>query len=446
MNPIISISGARGIIDESFSSEEVLRLSQAFGSFMPEKAVIAIARDTRVTGEMLKLAAISGLLSAGCDVVDLDIVPTPTLQFYVRKMKIDGGIIVTASHNPIQWNALKFYKKSGQLFNYKDIEKLKKIYFSREFKIRIYKNIGTYRQDDSACDIHIYGVIKNLYNLQKIKKRRFKVVIDSCNGAGSYITPKFLKLLNCDVTELYTKPDGYFPRGAEPLSANLKDLSKTVKKVRADIGFAQDPDADRLAIVDEKGIPIGEEFTLAFAARYVLKKTKGPVVANLSTSKMIEDVAIEMNVPIYRTPVGEMNVSNKMQAIKSPIGGEGNGGVIYPVVNYGRDSLVGIGLVLCMLAEEGRSVSELARTYKKYYMIKEKAKKVKNKDKQILQYFRKNHKIKKIDERDGLYIKTEFLWVHVRPSNTEPIYRIIIEGEDKGQVKKIVNDLKNLMK
>ncbi len=442
MNPIISISGVRGIIDKSFSSEEVMRLAQAFGSLMPERAVTAVARDTRITGEMLKMAAISGLLSVGCNVVDLDIVPTPTLQFYVRKMKIDGGIIITASHNPIEWNAVKFYKKSGQHFDYKNVKELKSAYINKKFKIKTYKGIGKYQQDDSASDKHIYAVLANLYNLNKIKKKRFKVVIDSCNGAGSFITPKFLKMLNCDITELYTMPDGYFPRGSEPVPANLNDLSKMVKKVKADIGFAQDPDADRLAIVDEKGLPIGEEYTLPFAVKYVLKKTKGPVTANLSTSKMIEDAAIEMNVPIYRTPVGEMNVAKEMQAKKCPVGGEGNGGVIYPAVNYGRDSLVGIGFVLGMLAGEGITVSELKNTFKKYYMIKDKVKNANMQEKQILQYFNKNFKLKKIDKRDGLYIKTETLWAQIRPSNTEPIHRIVIEGEDKNQVRKIFNDLK----
>jgi len=448
MNPIVGISGIRGVIEKTFSVREVQDYAMSFGSMFPKDSNIAVARDSRITGFMLKNAVISGLLSVGCNVIDLDMVPTPTLQFYVRNKGLAGGIIITASHNPIKWNALKFYKKNGKLIDKKDIEKLKEIYKTKNFKIKTYDKIGIYREDDSVFSLHINEVLKNLYNLKEIKKRRFKVVIDSCNGAGSFITPEFLKKLNCEVISIYTNPDGYFPRGAEPIPSNLNDLAEKVKKTKAHIGFAQDPDADRLAIVNEKGEPIGEELTLALATKYMLYREKGDLVCNLSTSKVMEDIAEGFGVRLYRTPVGEMNVAKMLISKNALIGGEGNGGVIYPPINYGRDSLVGIGFVLGLLALENKDVSELVDEFKKYTMIKDKVTYIKKTMpyEKILKFIQKNYKIIKISRIDGLYIKTERFWAHIRPSNTEPIFRVIVEGEDKNFTLNIVKKIKEILK
>lgn len=440
---MMSVSGVRGVVGETFTPELIVKAGSALAKFTGSGRIV-IGRDTRPTGETISKALESVLVLSGCDVINLGIVPTPTVGLMVRELKAAGGIVITASHNPIEWNAFKFMNSRGIFLNSKDIQKLFS-YMDGDFKYVKWDKTGKITYDSSSHKVHITRVI-NAVNRERIRKKRFKVVLDSVNGAGSEITLKLLSELNCRIIPLYCDMHSRFPRGAEPLPENLKGLSKAVKQYKADIGFAQDPDADRLAIVNEKGNPIGEENTLALVVEHILSRRKGGVVINLSTTKAIEDIADKYGVKVKRTKVGEINVVDEMLKSRALIGGEGNGGVISPEVHPGRDSLAGIGYVLEMMAERSKSVSELVNELPQYVMRKGKV--------TLDNPENSSRLIKKIDSRfrcerisriDGLridFIKHDGFkggWVHLRSSNTEPVFRIISEGRDSKQADDIYN-------
>ena len=427
-----SVSGIRGIVGESFTPDLLSQAVSAFTKHIGCGAVV-VGRDSRPTGEAVSMNLISSLLLAGCNVIDIGIVPTPTVQIMVTEFKAGGGIVISASHNPIEWNALKFINSSGTFFTSSEINKLFKLMDSPPL-FRRWDRVGKYTKDNSAEDIHIKKVL-DCIDIKKIQKRKLHVVLDSVNGAGSLITPKLLSRLNCKVTAINCKPDGLFPRGAEPLPENLSQLSEAVIKNRADIGFAQDPDADRLAIVDETGKPIGEEYTIALAAEHILSKRKGSVVVNLSTTKAVEDIAAKFKVNFYRAKVGEINVVEEMKRRGAVIGGEGNGGVISPEIHLGRDSLAGIGYILEMMTERDKKVSDIVNELPSYYMKKGKVSLKKGIDiDSVLANIKKQFKNEKISAIDGLridfnnHIEFKNGWVHLRSSNTEPIFRIISES------------------
>jgi len=428
-----SVSGIRGIVGESFTPELLASAGSAFAKYAGYGTVV-VGRDSRPTGEAVSMNLISVLLLAGCDVIDIGIVPTPTVQVMVEELKAAGGIVLSASHNPVEWNALKLINSHGTFLTPAEIKKLFKL-MDAPVSFQKWNKMGKLKVINNAGEIHLNRIFK-IIDLKKIRERKLHVVLDSVNGAGSIITPDFLRQLNCKVTELNCTPDGLFPRGAEPLPENLKQLSEAVIKHKADIGFAQDPDADRLAIVDENGKPLGEEYTIALVAEHLLSKKKGGVVVNLSTTRAVEDVASKYNVSFYRSKVGEINVVEEMKKRNALIGGEGNGGVISPEVHLGRDSLAGIAYILEMMSSKKKKISDIMKEMPQYYMKKGKVTLSGKADvTEILNKIKNQFKGEKISSIDGLridFIKNDRFkngWVHLRSSNTEPIFRIIAESD-----------------
>ncbi len=435
-----SVSGIRGVVGDTLTPDLIVKVGSAFSKYTG-KGTIVIGRDTRPTGSVILNILESVLILSGCDVINIGIVPTPTVELMVRELKANGGIVISASHNPVEWNAFKLINSSGLFLNSKEISGFFK-FMEQDFKYELWDKIGKVTYNNSAPDVHIKKVL-SVINANSIKRKKYKVVVDSVNGAGSEITLKLLSGLNCDIVPLYCDINGGFPRGAEPVPENLIALSRAVRKYKADVGFAQDPDADRLAIVDENGSPVGEENTLVLVTEHLLSKAKGRVVINLSTTKAIEDIGRKYGVTVKRTRVGEINVTDEMKK-GARIGGEGNGGVISPEINMGRDSLAGIGYILEMMAERGKSISELVRSVPQYIMKKGKVEFDKKTDNgKIFEVIRKEFKGEKVSQIDGLridFIKhAEFAggWVHLRPSNTEPVFRIISEGRDGKQAAQI---------
>ena len=434
------ISGVRGVVGKSLTPDVALRYSSAFGNLCRSGKVV-MGRDSRTSGEMIKSAVISGLLSTGCSAVDLGICATPTVEIAVPGLKARGGIIITASHNPIQWNALKFVGSDGIFLSPKANQKLFDLVQNGRIKYQPWNKIGKVISDFTWSKIHIEKILRLKYiNVNQIRQKKFKVVLDCCNGAGGVVSPDLLKALGCTVIELNCQPNGLFPHDPEPIPRNLASLCRAVKKHSADLGFANDPDVDRLAIVSEKGIPLGEEATLALATRFILgKKPKSPVVTNISTSRMMDDIAKEFDSKVYRTKVGEVHVARKLKQVKGEIGGEGNGGVILPELHCGRDALVGMALILEFLAESCKSVSRLASELPRYFMVKEKTRLPRNFERNLSRLKRK-YSHGKINLLDGLRIDYDDFWLQVRKSNTEPQVRIIAEARSKQKAGKLVAD------
>jgi len=391
---------------------------------------VVVGRDTRQSGMMVKHGVFMGLMSTGCQVIDLDVCPTPSCSMMVQELGAAGAVMITGSHNPIEWNALKFMNSRGDILNEEEGKRLLDIYYAGDFEKAPWSNLVPVREDYSTADKHIERVLA-VTDVEKIRKARIKVVLDSCNGAGSVITPRLLDRLGCEVVKIHCVPDGLFPHNPEPVFINLGDLCQKVPLERADIGFAQDADADRLAIVDEKGTYLGEEYTLALAVRHVLSHRKGPVAINMSTSRVSEDIASGFGCPVHRTKVGEANVAQRMREVDCVIGGEGNGGVIDPRIHYVRDSLAGIALALSCLAEEGRPLSKIVSKIPRYYISKQKTPCHRDVAARLIERVREQYRDGKVDTTDGLRIDWDDRWVHVRPSNTEPAVRVIAEAKTR---------------
>ncbi len=444
-----SISGIRGIVGETVTPDLIVKVGSAFARYT-KKGKIIIGRDSRPSGEAISDGMKSVLSLSGCSVIDIGIVPTPTVQIIVEEFKAAGGIVISASHNPIEWNAFKLITSSGLFLNSKEMKKFFELMDGNPEFVK-WDRIGRIDRNNSAGEIHINRVLEVL-DRASIRNKKFKIVLDSVNGAGSVVTQNLLHELGCETVPLYCDMNGEFPRGAEPLAENLKDLAQAVIKHGADIGFAQDPDADRLAIVDEKGRPIGEEYTLALVTEHMLSMEKGRVVTNLSTTRAIDDIAARYDVQVKRTQVGEINVADEMKKRGARIGGEGNGGVISPEVHLGRDSLVGIGYILQMMADRDKSLSMLMSELPQYVMKKGKIKFDKKKSlAPLLSGIQKTWKMEKISSIDGLRIDfkkhPEFKggWVHLRPSNTEPVFRIISEGKDPAHAEAIYKHFEKMI-
>jgi len=438
----IGVSGIRGIVGRSLTREVSSGFIKAFAAFVG-KGMVIVARDTRASGKALEDLAVSDLTSLGINAIKAGICPTPTALFIVKKLKLNGAVIITASHNPPEWNGYKFASKNGVFLNAGENKRLIGIYRSGRSKISGKKGSIINLSDPFEC--HIKAVLTSV-DAGNIRRKKFKVVLDSCNGAGSLITVRLLKKLNCRVVPLFTDPSKDFPRGAEPVPSNLHALCAKVKKVKADIGFAQDPDADRLSIVDEKGRAIGEEYSLALSAMHVLSlsgpKAKRKIVTNLSTSMMIDDVAKKYGARVIRTKVGEINVVEKLMKVKAIIGGEGNGGIIYPKVLASRDSLTGIALILGLMADRNKNISAIASEVPKYHMVKSKILCRSKKDAQrIINRARSLRGNGKISSIDGIKVIFRDSWIHVRPSNTEPVIRIIAEGRNRNAVEELLRSL-----
>jgi len=429
----------RGVIGESLTPSLLTRFSQAFGTYVGPGTIV-IGRDPRRSGEMVRQAVIAGLLSSGCRVVDVGMCPVPTVQLLVRHLRALGGVAITASHNPAEWNALKFIGANGLFLSGDNAREMLDIYHQGEYTKVTGTEMRGMESLPGATDLHIKTILGVLGQVPA-ERRKLRVVLDACNGAGSVVGPRLLEALGAEVITININPDGTFPRPAEPLPENLGALSAAVKEHRADIGFAQDMDADRLAIVSEQGIPIGEDYTLVLAALRVLNHERGPVVANLSSTSVLQSVATKFDCPLFLTKIGEVNVTQEMEKQKAVIGGEGNGGVIYPRINFARDSLVGMGLVLHLLAETGQTVTQLVDSLPRFSMLKEKLPCPSHKISAVLRMLRDEYASYSMDVRDGVKVMLPNAWFLVRGSNTEPIIRVIAEAQTEKDARKILAEV-----
>jgi phosphomannomutase len=448
---IKSISGIRGTIGgfpgANLTPADIMKFTLAFGTWVLEQEgnrKVVIGRDARVSGEMVNNIVVGSLLSIGIDVVDLGLSTTPTVEIAVHEEKAGGGIIITASHNPKQWNALKLLNSHGEFISAKAGEELLQIAENRTIEFEEVNALGTYSKDDSYIDRHIEKILKlKLVDVEAIKARNFKIVIDCVNSTGGIAMPKLLKALGVEqVTELYTEPNGLFPHNPEPLPENLNELSLTVKKTNADLGLCVDPDVDRLAFVCEDGNMFGEEYTLVAVADYVLKNKKGNTVSNLSSTRALRDVTEKAGCEYHASAVGEVNVVEKMKEVKAVIGGEGNGGIIYPELHYGRDAMVGTALFLSHLAKFGKTISLLRSSYPSYYIAKKKVDLDLSTNIDLLfEEIENKYRKQPINTIDGVKIEFDNDWVHLRRSNTEPIIRIYAESSSETTANNIAEQL-----
>jgi len=446
----ISISGIRGFFPETLSPEICLDFAKAFGAYLPEKEKTASSRkvvvgcDPRASSETIREIVFRGLISSGCRVIDLGVCPTPTVGIMVRELKAAGGVVITASHNPLPWNGLKFMREDGIFLNEGQANELIRIYHSKEFREN--KN-GDLVSNPSAIDIHIKKILR-VIDPCAICRKKFKVAVDGVNGAGSEASIRLLNKFSCVIEAINCDMNSPFPHEPEPVPKNLGGLCDLVKKKKADIGFAFDPDADRLAIVSEEGKAIGEELSLALAVKYVLNQhrngspKKKIVITNLSTSKMIDDVVHDFGGNVIRTKIGEVHVAEELKKLKGLIGGEGNGGIIYPPLGFNRDALAGVALILSMLASSGKKISALVSEIPSYYMLKKKIE-CQNpaQAEDFLQRIKENFKKHDLILTDGVKVMLPAGWVHVRASNTEPVIRVIAEGKQKEDVEGLVNQV-----
>jgi phosphomannomutase len=446
-----SISGIRGTIGgfpgSNLTPEDVLKFTAAFGMWVIENSgtrKMVVGRDARVSGEMVNHIVVGTLLSIGIDVVDIGLSTTPTVEIAVPEERAGGGMIITASHNPKQWNALKLLNSQGEFISAKAGEKVLRMAEEKQVKYEDVYSLGNYVQKHHYLELHIEKILKlKLVDVAAIKKRQFKVVIDCVNSTGGLAVPALLRALGVEnIIELYTEPNGHFPHNPEPLPENLSELAMMVKKHHADLGISVDPDVDRLALVCEDGSMFGEEYTLVAVADYVLKNKKGNTVSNLSSTRALKDVTEKHGAQYFASAVGEVNVVQKMKEEKAVIGGEGNGGVIYPELHYGRDALVGIALFLSHLAKFGKSASLLRAQYPNYFITKKKI----DLDPSVnidhlFEQVESKYKNQPINKIDGLKIEFDKDWVHLRRSNTEPIIRIYAESGSKTTSENIANQI-----
>ena len=446
---MVSISGVRGVIGESLTPEIIQKFTLAFGTYL-KKGKVIVGRDSRVSGPFVSNIVKGCLVATGCKVIDIGVVPTPTVQLAIEHHKAAGGIAITASHNPIQWNGLKFMGGDGRFLN---PEKAKIVYDMadrNEVELQGWETIGDEIVDDQANARHIKSVLNlSMIDAEAIKKRKFKVVVDTVNGAGGLIIPKLLEALGCEVFAINSEPTGKFAHTPEPLPENLTQLSEKVREVKADVGFAVDPDVDRCAIVDNNGDPIGEEYTLVMATKLVFSKKMGRMAVNMSTSRASEDIAKYYNCMFVRSKVGEINVAEKMLEIDAIIGGEGNGGVILPELHLGRDAPVAVALTLQHLLEFGGTIAELKASLPQYSMVKQKVNIEGMDPDKVLETMAERYKHEQVDRLDGVKIDIGNSWVHLRKSNTEPIVRVISEAPSEDEAiklgKKFMDEIRSLI-
>jgi len=448
-----SISGIRGTIGgkpgDSLTPVDILKFATGYGLWLKEGSgnpKVVIGRDARISGPMVSSLVIGALQSIGIDVIDLGLSTTPTVEMAVPNEKAGGGIILTASHNPIEWNALKLLNHKGEFISAKEGKRVLELAESSETKYADVHSLGSYESKTEYIDYHIDKIIELPYvNVEAISNADFKVAIDAVNSTGGIAIPKLLERLGVTRTiELYCTPNGIFPHNPEPLKEHLTDISETIKREKADIGIVVDPDVDRLALVSEDGEMFGEEYTLVAVADYLLDIKAGPVVSNLSSSRALRDLALEKGCTYHASAVGEVNVVDKMKEVDAVLGGEGNGGIILPDLHYGRDSLVGIALVLSHLANSGKKLSEIKSVYPEYFMSKNKVSLSEGLNvADILDSVHKIYQDHDVSRIDGVKIDFKDSWVHLRESNTEPIIRIYAEAKDPETLAKLVQKFKS---
>jgi phosphomannomutase len=441
---IVTVSGLRGVVGQSLTPEVAARYAATFGSLLPRGRVV-VGRDSRPSGAMLGQAVRAGLASVGCDAIDLGIAATPTVGVAVRQTDALGGVMISASHNPPQWNGIKLMHATGRLLDAEQAQAVRQRFESGAGIPRAtWDLVGRIGSEPDPHAAHLERVLR-VVDVPRIRARRFRVVLDSNHGAGGVLGARLLDALGCDVEMLGGTPDGHFEHNPEPLPEHLGALCQRVRGQRADLGFAQDPDADRLALVAETGVAIGEELTLALAAQHWLAEHPGPVVINLSTSRATEDVAARRGVPLHRAAVGEANVVTRMLATASVLGGEGNGGVILPDVVLIRDSFSAMALVLDLLAATAKTISQLAAGLPQYHMIKHKVA-LSQADLTAAFHVLRNHfGDAAVHGEDGLRLAWPDRWVHVRPSNTEPIARIIVEARTEDSARELLEAVGRLL-
>ena len=451
MSLIKSISGIRGTIGgfhgANLTPEDIMKYTAAFGQWVIETSgsrKVVIGRDARISGQMVNNIVCGTLQSIGIDVVDLGLSTTPTVELAVYEEKAGGGIIITASHNPKQWNALKLLNAQGEFISAKAGEEVLRIAEGKSIEYEDVNSLGGYTTNDTYIDKHIEKILAlKLVDIKAIKAKKFKIAIDCVNSTGGIAIPKLLKALGVEeVIELYTDPTGQFPHNPEPLPENLGDLANAVRKYNCDLGIAVDPDVDRLALVSESGEMFGEEYTLVAVADYVLGQKKGNTVSNMSSTRALKDVTEKYGCEYYASAVGEVNVVQKMREEKAIIGGEGNGGIIYPELHYGRDAMVGVALFLTHLAKSGKTASILRSTYPSYHISKKKI----DLDTSVnidalFEQVEKKYSNYDVSTVDGVKIQFDKDWVHLRRSNTEPIIRIYAESNSETTSDNIANQI-----
>jgi len=452
MTLIKSISGIRGTIGgnpgDNLTPIDAVKFASAYGSFIKQQRNkdeyrIVVGRDARLSGEMLQQLVMQTLVGMGIHVIDLDLSTTPTVELAVKLEHADGGIILTASHNPKQWNALKLLDKNGEFLNAEAGAKILELSESADLDFAEVNDLGEIQKNDAYIDIHIDEVLDlELVDEDAIKAAKFKIVVDGVNSTGGIAIPMLLDRLGVHTVKLYCEPNGKFPHNPEPLKEHLGDICALVKEENADLGIVVDPDVDRLAFIDETGEMFGEEYTLVACADYVLGENPGATVSNLSSSRALRDVTLKHGGTYHAAAVGEVNVVSKMKEVDAVIGGEGNGGIIYPESHYGRDALVGVALFLTHLAKRKQKVSELRASYPAYFMSKKKIELTPGLDVDgILKAVAENHKSEEINAIDGVKIDFEKHWVHLRKSNTEPIIRIYTEAPSQTEADQIADDM-----
>ncbi len=460
MTLIKSISGIRGTIGgtpgEGLTPIDILKYSAAFGQWIIQKTnnpTIVIGRDGRISGELVRNIVASTLQALGINVIDLGLTTTPTVEMAVKMENAGGGIIITASHNPKEWNALKLLNQEGEFISNKDGEEVLAIGDNQDFQFVPVTKLGSITINESYLEKHIQEILKHPYvDAAAIAAKKFKIVVDGINSTGAIYVPYLLKCLGVEsVKVLNEEVNGKFAHNPEPLPNNLLEISNVVVKEKADLGIVVDPDVDRLCFINDDGTMFGEEYTLVSIADYILKNKKGNTVSNMSSTRALKDITEKHGGAYYASAVGEVNVVRKMKEVNAVVGGEGNGGIIIPELHYGRDALIGIALFLTHLAKFGKSISELRRSYPNYFMSKNKIDLDQKIDvKKIFEGIKEIYKKYPINTEDGVKIDFENEWVHLRTSNTEPIIRIYTEGTSETTAeniaKKIITDIKELMK
>jgi phosphomannomutase len=448
---MVSVSGARGKVGDALNPDVVLRFAAAFGAYLAEggdgRPKVILGRDSRTTGPMLARAASAALEGVGCDVVDVGLVPTPTVLMAIGHHGAQGGIIVTASHNPIEWNALKLASGEGMFLDGEQARAMQ-AWLQRSPAWQRWDGIGSVTRDEDAVARHLQAILDLPYiDVEALRARRFRVALDCVNGAGGVTLPRLLEALGCEVHGIGLEPHGRFPRKPEPVAGNLGDLERLVRETESDIGLATDPDADRLSLVDEKGRAMGEDYTLALATRLVLRHRTGSVVTNLSTSRVVEDAALEGQGEFHRAPVGEINVARRMQKEGAVIGGEGNGGVILPDVHHTRDAQIAAALVLQLLLESGSTPSGIVDAGTRYAIVKDSVARPDGELDPAYDRLESELRAPVADRQDGLWLgwPDARKWLHFRPSGTEPIVRMIAEAPDEADARQLVESARQAL-
>lgn len=459
MSLIKSISGIRGTIGgksgDSLTPIDVVKYSAAYGTWIKstaKKNKVVIGRDARPSGEMISKIVAASLQSVGLDVIDLGLSTTPTVEMAVEMEKADGGIIITASHNPVQWNALKLLNSKGEFLSDEDGKKILAIAEKDEIDFAEVKKLGSYSTDDTYIQKHIEAILKlPLVDKKAIEQKSFKIAIDCVNSTGGIALPMLLEALGVkDVTKFFCEPDGHFPHNPEPLPENLTFISSEIERGHFDLGIVVDPDVDRLCFINQDGSMFGEEYTLVAVADYILQHKKGNTVSNLSSTRALRDVTEKAEASYFASAVGEVNVVQAMKDNQAVIGGEGNGGIIYPELHYGRDALVGIALFLSHLAKFGKPISMLRAKYPSYFIAKKKIELIPGVDVDcVIEEIKTKYAKHPINTVDGVKIEFDKEWVHLRKSNTEPIIRIYAESDTLATAEhlanKIISDIKEII-